>query len=299
MGGSRNKRLLEAIQNYHYLVQAQENLVKFNTENGKSNFYWSFLHILKQNNLIVDDVQQADGNLSNASQHSKRIISDINGNQIVDNRSETSQSEESVTKKRRIMREHSNKSISLNCSIPTDKDITLLIEDSTLARCDYCKYPLSNNRQTTFVCNSCNKSFHFRCVWGELYLGEEMNWKLASKYPRIWLCGSCLVSKSIMIYYKCRNEWVNVFVVSYKPRSRTHVVKWRQDIRLIALRNWRVRLCEDVDTIKRNIQNTLSNESVISKKDGVRYYKQMPGWNQVESLGYHSFPQIVLFELNK
>ena len=44
LGGAKNKRLLEAIQNYHYLVQAYENIAKFNTDEDKSNFYYSFLN---------------------------------------------------------------------------------------------------------------------------------------------------------------------------------------------------------------------------------------------------------------
>lgn len=66
-------------------------------------------------------------------------------------------------------------------------------------------------------------------------------------------------------------------------------------MRVIMLGNWRVRLCEDADTFEQNIENTTSNESVISKNNysGIRSYKQMSKWNEVESLGYHTFPQIV------
>lgn len=71
-------------------------------------------------------------------------------------------------------------------------------------------------------------------------------------------------------------------------------------MRVISLGNWRVRLCEDTDTFEQNIENTTSNESVIIKNNnnGIRSYKQMSEWNKVESLGYHTFPQIVSFELN-
>lgn len=66
-------------------------------------------------------------------------------------------------------------------------------------------------------------------------------------------------------------------------------------MRAILLGNWRVRLCEDTDTFEQNIENTTSNESVISKNsnNGIRSYKQISEWNGVESLGYHTFPQIV------
>lgn len=178
--------------------------------------------------------------------------------------------------------------------------MTLLIENPALARCDVCKYPLSGNENTTFICDQCNKQFHFRCIWGEFYLGEERNWRKALRAPRKWICGSCLVKRNIMIYYAYRNEWLNVFVMSYNHRTRSHIVKWRQDMRVISLGNWRVRLCEDTDTFEQNIENTTSNESVIIKNNnnGIRSYKQMSEWNKVESLGYHTFPQIVSFELN-
>ena len=173
--------------------------------------------------------------------------------------------------------------------------MALLIENASLARCDSCNFPLSGNENTTFICDQCNKQFHFRCIWGEFYLGEEKNWRKALRAPRKWICGSCLVNRNIMIYYAYRNEWMNVFVWSYNHRTRSHVVKWRQDMRAVLLGNWRVRLCEDADTFEQNIENTTSNESVISKNtnNGIRSYKQMSEWNGVESLGYHTFPQIV------
>lgn len=106
MGGAKNKRLLEAIQNYHYLVQAYENIAKFDTEDDKSSFYCSFLNTLKQNNAIADDVFPSEGDYSDASQRSKRDVSDINSEKFTTNRSERSPSEGSVTKRRRVMREY-------------------------------------------------------------------------------------------------------------------------------------------------------------------------------------------------
>lgn len=172
-----------------------------------------------------------------------------------------------------------------------------MIERPTLARCDYCKFPLSHNHETTFICDKCNKRFHFRCIWGEFYLGEESNWRRAAQMRRKWICGVCLVKRNIWIYYQSRSEWVNVFVMSYNFRTRSHIVKWRQDMRIIHLGKWRVRLCEEPDTFERNIENSASNESVIKMNNGIRFYKQLSEQNGVELLGYHTIPQIV-FNLN-
>ena len=105
LGGAKNKRLLEAIQNYHYLVQAYENIAKFNTDEDKSNFYYSFLNIIKRNNAIGDDVLPSEGDYSDASQRSKRDATDINSEKSLTNRSERFPSEGSVTKRRRMMKE--------------------------------------------------------------------------------------------------------------------------------------------------------------------------------------------------
>ena len=105
MGGEKNNRLSEAIQNYYYLFQAFNNMSKFSAKYGKSRFYWSFLSILKQNNLISDDELLSEMDNSDTSQRSKRDITNINSEKSAGVRSDQSHSEGSLPKRRRLRRE--------------------------------------------------------------------------------------------------------------------------------------------------------------------------------------------------
>lgn len=185
--------------------------------------------------------------------------------------------------------------ISCHISFVIPKEIALRTENLLLPRCTHCQYPLASNPNTVFVCMKCCSTYHCNCIWGELYPNECENWKEGSKKPRVWLCGHCLVKKSLRVFDLNTQQWDEVYVISYNSRSRTHLIKKNQDMKAVRLGHWRVQLCCDTNEYGNCIENTMSNSSVIELKGNIRSYKQISQLNGIKSFGYHSFPQIVFF----
>lgn len=150
--------------------------------------------------------------------------------------------------------------------------------------------PITQNPSTTFTCSQCHKAFHARCIWGQFFLSDPS--LHADKNTRFWLCGRCLVNKNVWLFDSHLRQWTSFFVVSYYPSSRNHGIKRQQEQHVVRLGWFRVRVDRDMNESERWVENTLSQNSIIELRNGIRCYKNSEGCS-VERTNWHSFPQIV------
>lgn len=116
---------------------------------------------------------------------------------------------------------------------------------------------------------------------------------ISTAHPtRFWLCPLCLVHKHIELFDDDLKEWISVYVVGYHPSSNQHAIKRQQNIVLLHLGQYRVRLMRQTDNTEAHIENTPTNASVIEIDNGIRKYRYSQS-DCFEMMNYHNQPQIV------
>lgn len=122
-------------------------------------------------------------------------------------------------------------------------------------------------------------------------MGKGTRYELEEK-QRWWICGSCLVNKSIEVYWSetkryntsnsLNNSWKCMYVVEFIVSTNKHMVKHYQNIFPLQLGAYRIRLIEDDSEL-----HTLTNNSVLEVNQGIRMYKSL------KDETHHSLPQVV------